>query len=192
MTADSQVSEEIFDVCDADDRVIGQAPRSHVHARGLLHRAAHVFVFNSRDELLVQVRSAAKDEFPLCYTSSASGHLSAGEDYLESAQRELEEEIGISAPLVFLGKFPACEGMAWEHTVLYKAFSDATAIPDPVEVAEILKFTVPDLLRHLKEQPERFSPPFRVLLEWYVIQLQSSHRGSTTLSCRNMDAIPTI
>lgn len=160
--------EEIFDVCDSEDRVIGQAPRSYVHAQKLLHRAAHVFVFNSRRELLVQVRSATKDEFPNCYTSSASGHLSTGEDYLESAQRELQEEIGIVAPLELLGKFPACQDLAWEHSVLYRAYSDSPPCPDPIEVAELRQFTLPDLLRELEQQPEIFSPPFRVLVEWYV------------------------
>ena len=43
---------ELFDVVDPDDRVIGQATRGEVHARGLLHRAAHVFVINSNGELL--------------------------------------------------------------------------------------------------------------------------------------------
>lgn len=166
--AGNPMPEEIFDVCDAEDRVIGQAPRSQVHAQKLLHRAAHVFVFNSRNELLVQVRSATKDEFPNCYTSSASGHLSTGEDYLESAQRELQEEIGIVAPLEFLVKFPASREMAWEHTVLFRTRSDAPPCPDPIEVAEIRQFTLPDLLRQLDQHPEIFSPPFRVLLEWYV------------------------
>ena len=162
------MAEEIFDVCDAEDRVIGQAPRSVVHAQRLLHRAAHIFVFNSRNELLVQVRSASKDEFPLCYTSSASGHLSTGEDYLESAQRELEEEIGIVAPLEFLVKLPASPELAYEHSVLYRTRSDDVPRIDPVEVAELKRFTLPDLMRHLAEQPEKFSPPFRVLLEWYA------------------------
>ena len=168
MSEDRPSAEEIFDVCDPEDRVIGQAPRSQVHREKLLHRAAHVFVFNSRDELLVQVRSATKDEFPNCYTSSASGHLSTGEDYLESAQRELAEEIGIVAPLEFLGKFPACPELAHEHTVLYRARSDTPPCPDPIEVAAIRQFTLPDLLHHLEEQPAKFSTPFRVLLEWYV------------------------
>jgi 16S rRNA (adenine1518-N6/adenine1519-N6)-dimethyltransferase len=162
------VTEEIFDVCDAENRVIGQAPRSVVHRDHLLHRAVHVFVFNSREELLVQVRSATKDEFPLCYTSSASGHLSAGEDYLESAERELKEEIGLTAPLEFLGRFPASRDFAWEHTVLYRAYSDCAPVPDPVEVTAILLFTIPDLLQHLQEQPTKFSPPFRKLVEWYA------------------------
>lgn len=169
--------EEIFDVCDFNDQVIGQAPRSVVHRDKLLHRAVHVFVLNSRNELLVQVRSATKDEFPHCYTSSASGHLSTGEGYQESAVRELEEEIGIAAPLEFLAKFTASEDFAWEHTVLYKARSDAVPRPDPVEVAEILTFTIPDLLTHLQDHPEKFSPPFRKLVEWYSENHVSGERG---------------
>ncbi len=85
------IPEEIFDVCDEHDRVIGTAPRSRVHAERLLHRAVHIFVLNSRGEILLQRRSATKDEAPLKLTSSASGHLSAGEDYEESAIRELAE-----------------------------------------------------------------------------------------------------
>ena len=49
-------SEEIFDVTDEHDNVIGQAPRSEVHARGLLHRAVHIFVFNTAGQLLLQMR----------------------------------------------------------------------------------------------------------------------------------------
>lgn len=170
MPSEQPATEELFDVCDPDDRVIGQAPRSQVHAQNLLHRAAHVFVFNSRHELLVQVRSATKDQFPSCYTSSASGHLSTGEDYLESAQREMVEEIGISAALEFVTKMRASPDLAYEHTVLFRAVSDAVPCPDPDEVAEIRKFTIPDLLRHLEEQPEKFSLPFRILVEWYAAQ----------------------
>jgi len=57
-------SDEIFDVVDELDRVIGTAPRSEVHRRKLRHRAVHVLLFNTRAELFVQKRSAAKDTFP--------------------------------------------------------------------------------------------------------------------------------
>src|SRR5215472_10054324 len=97
--AGGPVSEEIFDVVDEHDRVVAQAPRSVVHAQKLLHRAVHIFVLNSRGELLLQKRSATKDEYPLCYTSSASGHLSAGETYETAAPRELAEELGLAGEL---------------------------------------------------------------------------------------------
>ena len=58
------MTEEIFDVVDADDRVIDQQPRSEVHRLGLRHRAIHLLVFNAAGELFLQKRSMKKDCFP--------------------------------------------------------------------------------------------------------------------------------
>jgi isopentenyl-diphosphate delta-isomerase type 1 len=89
------MSEEIFDVVDEQDRVIGQAPRSEVHRRGLNHRAVHVLVFNQHGDLFLQKRSMKKDCFPGVWDSSASGHLDRGEDYDACAVREVREELGV-------------------------------------------------------------------------------------------------
>jgi isopentenyl-diphosphate delta-isomerase len=159
--------EELFDVVDAHDMVIGRQPRSVVHAQGLLHRAVSVFVRNSRGELLLQKRSASKDEFPLRYTSSASGHVSAGETYDETAPRELAEELGLTAPLRYLAKFPASPEMANEHTVLYEAITEESPVPDPEEIVELSWWDLDELSRRVASCPEEFTPPFRVLFEWY-------------------------
>jgi isopentenyl-diphosphate delta-isomerase type 1 len=162
-----QSPDELFDVVDADDRVIGQARRADVHARGLLHRAVHIFVLNTAGQLLVHERSATKDEYPLRYTSSASGHLAAGESYDEAAPRELAEELGLEAPLEFLSKFPAGPETANEHTVLYRAVTDAPPAINRDEIASARFWDVEELAALVEAQPDRFSPPFRVLLTWY-------------------------
>lgn len=162
------VSEELFDVVDAEDRVIEQLPRSVVHARKLLHRAVSIFVFNSRGELLVHQRSATKDEFPLKYTSSASGHVTAGESYDETAPRELHEELGLFVPVQFLAKFAASPETANEHTVLYKAVTDAPPVPDPGEICGVAWWDVKELGERIRERPDDFTPPFRVLFDWYL------------------------
>lgn len=159
-------STELFDVCDEHDRVIGQAPRGEVHARGLLHRAVHIWVFNSRGELLLHQRSAAKDESPLRYTSSASGHLSAGEDYLTAARRELREELGLSGDLEYITRLPASEATAREHTVLYRVVTDEPPTPDPHEIAALLLLPPEEVTRRVVAAPDEFSPPFRALWEW--------------------------
>ncbi len=89
------MSEEIFDVVNERDEVVGQAPRSEVHAKKLLHRAVHVLVFNSRGQLFLQKRSMTKDTAKGKWDSSASGHLDSGEDYNVCAVREAWEEIGL-------------------------------------------------------------------------------------------------
>src|SRR5712671_4334508 len=89
------MSEDIFDLVNERDEVIGQAPRQEVHARGLWHRAVHVLVFNARGEVFLQKRSMKKDIAAGKWDSSSSGHLDSGEDYDACAVRELREEIGL-------------------------------------------------------------------------------------------------
>lgn len=161
------MSEEIFDVVDEFDRVVGQAPRSVVHAQKLRHRAVHVFVFNSRSELLLQKRSASKDEYPLCYTSSASGHLSAGESYETAAPRELAEELVLAAKLEWLAKFPAGPQTSQEHTVLYRTVTDAPPRIDPHEIEAVAFYPVGEITAMMVREPQMFSPCFVTLFEWY-------------------------
>ena len=159
--------EEIFDVVDELDRVVGQAPRSVVHAQKRLHRAVHIFVFNSQGELLLQMRAALKDEYPLRYTSSASGHLSAGETYEAAAPRELHEELGLSEPLEWLAKFPAGPQTSQEHTVLYRTTTDMPPRIDPLEIEAVTLHSLDEIAAMIARQPELFSPCFVTLFEWY-------------------------
>ena len=160
--------EEIFDIVDAADRVIGQAPRSEVHARRLLHRAVNIFVFNTAGELLVQKRSASKDQFPLCYTSSASGHVSSGESYDQTAPRELAEELGLSGTLEFLVKLFAGVETAYEHSALYRLTTDEPPVFDSDEIESGAYYNLDDLTAIMTKKPEQFTPPFRVLFRWYL------------------------
>lgn len=163
------MSEEIFDVCDPDDNVIGQASRSDVHARGLLHRAVHIWVWRSDGRLMMHLRSANKDEYPLCYTSSASGHVDAGEDYETAAHRELEEELNLAGDLNYQTKLTASPATANEHTVLYFLRSDDEPTPDPNEIAKIEYRTPAELESLVLDEPHRLSPPFLALLrDWFL------------------------
>ncbi len=71
--------------------------RSEAHKQGLWHRSAHIWVYNDNSEILLQLRSSGKVIFPDKWDVSAAGHIGAGEKPLESALRELKEEIGITA-----------------------------------------------------------------------------------------------
>lgn len=161
------MQEELFDVVDHEDRVIGQAPRSEVHAHYWLHRAVHIFVFNPAGELLIHQRSATKDEYPLRFNSSASGHLHTGEDYDAAAVRELDEELSLNCPLERLTKFAAGPMTSYEHTVLYRT----TTAEQPKFLAdEILKgefHSLSKIADWVSARPDEFTPCFRTLFEWY-------------------------
>ncbi len=174
----SSAPEELFDVVNDDDIVVGTLPRSQVHAQGLQHRAVSIFVLNRRGELLIHRRSATKDEYPLLFTSSASGHVTAGETYDETAPRELMEELGLKATLRLLAKFPASRDTANEHTAFYEAVTDDVPRPDPGEIAEIEWCDVALLARRIEERPEEFTPPFRLLFRWWI---ENRERSTTKL-----------
>jgi isopentenyldiphosphate isomerase len=128
---------ELFDVVDDGDRVIGRAPRRQVHARGLRHRAVHVLVFDLTGRLYVQKRCSTKDTFPGCYDSSASGHLNSGEDYDKCALRELREELALVIPRRHLRrhfKIPACQQTGWEFVWVYSVHGDYRPVPNPDEI----------------------------------------------------------
>jgi len=163
---DAQIDEEWFDIVDQFDEVIGRAPRSEVHARGLLHRAIHVWVFNSEGHLLTHLRTAQKVEEPLKWTSSACGHVSSGEDYLTSAIRELNEELGITADLLEMHKIPSGPRTGYEHTTLFRCVSDDTPIPDPEEIAEYRYISLETAYAWLNDRPDQLTNPFREFLYW--------------------------
>lgn len=95
---------EYLDIINEDGTLTGRTKeRTQVHRDGDLHRTSHVWIARKNDksgmDILLQLRSKGKDSFPGCYDISSAGHIPAGCDYLESAIRELKEELSIDASL---------------------------------------------------------------------------------------------
>jgi len=88
--------EEHFDVCTSEGVPTGESlPRSEVHRRGLWHRSAHLWLVNSRHEVLLQRRHPGKQTDPGRWDIAVAGHLSAGETPLQALVREAREELGL-------------------------------------------------------------------------------------------------
>src|SRR5688572_27359156 len=153
------MSEEIFDVCNERDEVIGQNTRAEVHRLGLRHRAVHVLVFNARGEVFLQKRSMKKDRQPGVWDSSASGHVDSGEDYDACAVRELREEIGLSLAQSprRLFKIDACEETDAEFVWVYRCESEGPFTLHPDEIDEGGWFTPAEVSRWINDRPQDFA-----------------------------------
>ncbi len=160
------MSEEIFDVVNEHDEVIGQQLRREVHRLGLRHRAVHVLVFNARGEVFLQKRSMSKDTFPGAWDSSASGHLDSGEAYDVCAVRELREEIGLtlSVPPEKLFKIDACPETGQEFVWVYRCTSEGPFTLHPEEIERGGWFTPEQVTQWMARQPEDFASA--LLLIW--------------------------
>lgn len=159
------MSEEIFDVVDERDEVVGRETRRRVHQLGLLHRAVHVLVFNARGQVFLQKRSLSKDTWPGVWDSSASGHVDAGEDYDACAVRELREELGwtVAAPPARLFKIAACAETGMEHVWAYRLEAEGpfTLHPDEIDQGDWFH---PDMVTAwIGRCPEDFASGFRLI-----------------------------
>ena len=157
--------EEYFDIVNEDDEVIGQQPRSVVHAKGLRHRAAHVLVFNTDGKVFLQLRSISKDNNPGVWDSACSGHVDAGESYADAAARELMEEIGLlpKTPLEPLFKIDACEDTGQEFVWVYQTQSEGPFTLNTDEIDAGRWVSPEDVTKAVAETPEKYSPSFRLI-----------------------------
>lgn len=156
-----QKASELFDVVNERNEVTGQLTRGEVHARGLLHRAVHIFVINRRGEVFLQKRSHLKDVAPLKWDSSAAGHLDAGESYADCAVREVREENGIEVPATELAaELPAGAHTDFEFVELRIARHDGPMRCPPEEIA-CGEWFAPELVdAWVAERPQDFAKGF--------------------------------
>jgi 16S rRNA (adenine1518-N6/adenine1519-N6)-dimethyltransferase len=161
-------ADEIFDVVDQNDRVIGSMSRDEVHVNKLLHRAVHIWIFNARGELFLQKRSPWKQNHPGLWCSSTAGHVDSGESYEEAAHRELGEEIGVDAPLSKFLKIEATPETGYEFLEVFVGLSEGPFRFAPGEVETGAFFSVEQIRRWLSQTPEEFTPLFREIASKYL------------------------
>ena len=166
--------DELFDLVDLSDNVIGKVRRGDAHRNpALIHRSVQILVFASDGRILLQRRSSAKDLYPGFYCASASGHVASGEDYAATAERELAEELGVSAPLAFLGKELVQSEPETEITALYVALSDGPYHFHPTETDGGILVTWDEAQKGLMTGALPMTPALRVALDQVAKQLAS-------------------
>ena len=131
------MDDELIDVVDEQDRVVGRARRSESYARRLRHRCSFILVRNGEGRIFVHRRTDTKRVFPGAHDMWVGGVVGAGESYDEAAWREAREELGVPdlpAP-EFLFKFlyETAEHAWW--SAAYEITWDGPVHPQAEEVA---------------------------------------------------------
>ncbi|NEB78374.1 NUDIX domain-containing protein [Streptomyces sp. SID14478] len=130
-------AEEILDIVDEQDRVIGQAPRGEAYARNLRHRCAFILARDPDGKIFTHRRTPTKLVFPGWYDMFVGGVVGAGESYDEAALREAEEELGVSGlprptPL-FKFLYDDGAGKSW-WSYVYEVCCDLPVHPQAEEI----------------------------------------------------------
>src|SRR3989344_3204812 len=119
-------------------------------AKNKMEKSVAIFIFNKKGELLLQRRAANDDSYPLYLDFSAAGGIERGESKDIAAVRELREELGIEAPLRYIGTYVYTAAPPEETLEIYKGIHDGPFYPSPTEVQEVLFCALDEILRKIE------------------------------------------
>ncbi len=149
-----QPSEEILDLVNESNEVIGQLSRNEIYARGLSNfRVINAFIVNDAGKLWIPRRTATKRMFPLCLDTGVGGHVESGEDYEYSFRRETQEETGIDIDKVKwkeLGEMTPRDGVS-AFMKVYAIYTNEVPNFNPEDFTEYYWLAPEELLKRLDD-----------------------------------------
>lgn len=169
--------DELLILVDKTDNEIGWDTKDVCHnGAGMLHRAFSIFIFNDRNELLLQKRSQEKRLWPLFWSNSCCSHPRKNESYEYATARRLEEELALKADLTYLYKFQyqvqfKDEGSENELCSVYIGKSNDLPVVNETEIATWKYISMDEMDAELESNPRYYTPWFKI--EWQ--QLRTKH-----------------
>jgi isopentenyl-diphosphate delta-isomerase len=173
-----QQKEQMVVLVDEGDNELGVMEKMEVHQKGLLHRAFSVFIFNSRNEMLLQRRSLSKYHSGGLWTNACCSHPYPGELVYDAAKRRLTEEMGFTTELEFSFNFTYKAALdkgltenEFDHVFFGKHDGDINL--NFSEAGDHCFKLMADLKQELSSNPLKYTIWFRIafpLLEKYLIK----------------------
>lgn len=143
---------EWVDVVDENNDVIGQSTRDQMRAENLRHRATYIVVHDGMGNILVQRRTQSKDFYPGLLDATAGGVVQQGENMLDSARREAEEELGIAGvPFAEHGLFYYEEPVCRVWGGLFSCVTHGPFALQECEVAQVIWLTPAEITARCDE-----------------------------------------
>ena len=158
---------ELLEAVDENCNPISILTREEIHKKNYFHKTVHIFIFNKKGEVYLQRKSLSVEEDPGKWTSSASGHVLAGESFLIAAQRELKEELSIKVKLEKVLRINPTEVPSPQCITLFVGHTSKIPKPNPREVAEGKYFSIEEVDKLIQTNPDMFSSTFRFLWNRY-------------------------
>jgi len=162
--------EEQVILVDENDTKIGLMPKMEAHEKALLHRAFSVFVFNEKNELMLQQRALHKYHTPGLWTNTCCSHQRDGESNLEAGKRRLQEEMGFVTELQektsFIYKAPFDNGLTeheFDHIMIGYYNEDPNVNPE--EVASWKWMSLEDVQSDISKNPQLYTAWFKIIFE---------------------------
>jgi isopentenyldiphosphate isomerase len=171
------MSDELLQLVDRRGNPAGTALRSECHGNpGLVQAVVHLHLFDGTGRLYLQKRAADKDRYPGRWDTSVGGHVAPGESPEQAIRREAKEELGIDLHgdagidnLERLKPYIYGDEIETEYVVPYKMVYASVPRPDAEEVEAGAYFEPEEIRRRVREQPEWFTPHFRVAFQHLLL-----------------------
>jgi len=157
---------------DKKDKVLGFKEKFATHKIPVpLHRAISIVIFNKdKTEMLITKRAKVKPTWPEFWTNAVCSHPYPAETYQKAAERRIYEELGFKTPLkeVFLFAYEAeMDNKIWgEHELdhVFTGVYEGPVSPNPDEVSDYEWVKIGDLKKDIKNNPNKYSPWFKIIL----------------------------
>ncbi len=155
---------------DENDKPIGTMEKMEAHEKGILHRAFSVFVFNEKNELMLQQRAFSKYHSPGLWTNTCCSHPREGEKTLDAAHRRMIEEMGFDCGFEeafdFIYNSDVGQGLT-EHELdhVFIGHSNQRPKTNPEEVNDWKYMPMDSIRAEMKSSPENFTVWFRIAFD---------------------------
>ncbi|MEM7036078.1 MAG: isopentenyl-diphosphate Delta-isomerase [Bacteroidota bacterium] len=175
--------EEHVILVNEQDESTGTMPKMAAHETGALHRAFSIFIFNSRNELILQRRAAHKYHSGGLWTNTCCSHPRPGESLDEAVHRRLQEEMGFDTEMrkVFSFIYRQQVGELMEHELDHVFVGRYDGAPElNLEEADDWKaLPVQDIVDDMARDPERYTVWFRICLEKAIEYWNNQHQQTS-------------
>ena len=171
------MKEEHVILVNEQDEQLGLMPKMEAHEKALLHRAFSVFIFNDKNELMLQQRATHKYHSPLLWTNTCCSRQRDGEHNLEAGSRRLQEEMGFNCDLKevtsFIYKAPFANGLT-EHELDHIMVGNYNNDPliNKEEVESFKWMTLENVKSDMNARPEIYTEWFKIIFEKYFNYLE--------------------